>query len=150
MTTPPRPAIGAGLRWPTAIALLVAAAAHVPVIPEHLREAPYMGWLFVGFTVVAAITAVVVAVRGTAPAPFFAAGALCAAAIGAYALTRLIAFPELADDVGNWGEPLGVTSVASEAVVVALAAVCASRVRPRRARPAARRRSDAPAEVTSV
>src|SRR4051812_16411074 len=122
------------LRWPTAAALLVAAAAHIPVTPEHLHEAPYMGWLFVGFTIVAAITAVTLAIWGTAPAPFLVAGALCAAAIAAYALTRLIAFPELSDDVGNWGEPLGVLSIASEAGVVFLSVVSALWLRPRQAR----------------
>ena len=108
------------LRWPTAAALLVAAVAHVPVIPEHLHEAPYMGVLFVGFTAAAAVMAIVVAVRGSAPAPFVIAGWLCAAAIAAYCLTRLIAFPQLSDDVGNWGEPAGVVSIASEAAVVLL------------------------------
>ncbi len=51
-----------------------------------------------------------------------AAMALCAGAIVGYALTRLVAFPELADDVGNWFEPWGVVSVLSEAVVVGAAA----------------------------
>ncbi|MBV9097400.1 MAG: hypothetical protein JO079_05020 [Frankiaceae bacterium] len=113
------------LRWPAVAALLVAAGAHVPVIPEHLREAPYMGALFVGFTAIAAALAVVLAVRGAASAAFAVAGALCAAAIGAYCMTRLIAFPQLADDVGNWGETAGVVSVASEAAVVALSLVFA-------------------------
>ncbi len=42
-----------------------------------------------------------------------------------YAATRLVAFPELGDDVGNWLEPLGVIAVASELAVVfcALAAL---------------------------
>ena len=31
-------------------AAVVAAAAHVPVIPAHLRDAPYMGVLFVLFS----------------------------------------------------------------------------------------------------
>jgi len=118
-----RQTVKTSLRWPTAVALLVAAAAHVPVIPEHLHEAPYMGALFVAFTAVAAVLAVVVAVRGTAPAPFVAAGVLCAAAIVAYCLTRLIAFPQLGDDVGNWGETAGVIAIASEAMVVALSVV---------------------------
>jgi hypothetical protein len=115
-----RQPIPSALRWPTAAALLVAAAAHVPVTPEHLREAPYMGWLFVGFTVITAATALLVAVRATPPMTFVVAGVVCATAIAAYCLTRLIAFPQLADDVGNWGEPLGLLSIASEAVVVAL------------------------------
>lgn len=108
------------LRWPTATALLVAAAAHVPVIPEHLREAPYMGALFVGFTAIAAAVAVAIAVRGSASAPFVVAGLLCAAAVVTYCLTRLVAFPQLGDDVGNWGESAGLVSIASEALVVAL------------------------------
>lgn len=110
------------LRWPTAIALLVASAAHIPVIPEHLHEAPYMGVLFVMFTAVSAALAFLVAVRGSAPAPFLVSGVLCAAAIGTYCLTRLVAFPQLGDDVGNWGETAGVISIASEAAVVALSA----------------------------
>lgn len=118
------------LRWPTAVALLVAAGAHVPVIPVHLREAPYMGVLFVVFTVVAAVLAVVVAVRGTAPAPFVASGALCGAAITAYCLTRLVAFPQLGDDVGRWGETTGVVSIISEAMTVGLSVVGATWLRP--------------------
>jgi len=104
---------------------MVAAAAHVPVIPEHLREAPYMGALFVGFTVVAAALAVVLVSRRSVAMPFVVAGVLCAAAIGAYCLTRLVAFPQLADDVGNWGETAGVVSIVSEAAVLALSLVYA-------------------------
>lgn len=120
----------ASLRWPTAAALTVAAVAHVPVIPEHLREAPYMGVLFIAFTVVAALLAFVVAVRGSASTPFVVSGVVCGSAIAAYCLTRLVAFPQLADDVGNWGEPLGVVSIASEAVVLALSVAAATWFRP--------------------
>lgn len=79
-----------------------------------------MGALFVAFTVVAGTLAIVIAVRGSAPAPFVVAGAVCAAAIVVYCLTRLIAFPQLGDDVGNWGETEGVISIVSEALVVLL------------------------------
>jgi hypothetical protein len=53
----------------------------------------------------------------------------CGLAVLGYAATRLIAFPMLADDVGNWLEPLGVVSIcsASVAVVAALAALAARR-----------------------
>lgn len=122
-----RQTLRAGLRWPTAAALIVAAAAHIPVIPEHLDEAPYMGVLFIAFTVVAAVLAVVVATRGTASAPFLVAGGVCAVAIVTYCLTRVVAFPQLGDDVGNWGESLGVVSIASEAAVVALSLAAAAR-----------------------
>jgi len=49
------------------------------------------------------------------------AGLVCGAAIVGYVATRLVAFPQLADDVGNWLEPLGVVAVLSEAVVVGAA-----------------------------
>lgn len=60
---------------------------------------------------------------------YAAAAATCGAAVVGYALTRLIAFPMLADDVGNWFEPLGVVSVVTESivVVVSLAALRSAR-----------------------
>jgi hypothetical protein len=53
------------------------------------------------------------------------AASTCGLAIGGYALTRLVALPALADDVGNWFEPLGVVSILAETatVVVALGAL---------------------------
>ena len=127
-----RRTLTASLRWPTTTGLLVAAAAHVPVIPEHLHDAPYRGVLFIGFTAVAVALALAVAARGTAPVPFIAAGLLCAAAIVVYCLTRLVAFPQLGDDVGNWGEAPGVIAMASEAAVVALSAAAAGGAATRR------------------
>jgi hypothetical protein len=109
-------------RWPVIALLFVASLAHVPVIPEHLEEAPYMGVLFVVFALAAFALAAVLAAR---PAPVLVrlAGVLCAAAVLTYALTRIVAFPQLADDVGNWTEPLGVVSVAAELGVVLLSTV---------------------------
>jgi hypothetical protein len=106
-------------RWAVIGLLLVAAVAHVPVIPEHLEEAPYMGVLFICFTLAAFGLACVLA-RWPSPPWFVAAGTLCAAAVAAYVATRLIAFPELADDVGRWAEPLGVISICAESAVVVL------------------------------
>jgi hypothetical protein len=109
-------------RWPTIVLLFVAALAHVPVIPQHLEEAPYMGVLFIAFVAAAFTLAALLAARPTA-ALYRVAGALCAAAILAYAATRLVAFPDLSDDVGNWTEPLGVLSVATELGVVLVTTV---------------------------
>lgn len=88
-----------------------------------------MGWLFIGFTIVAGALAITLATRGSAPALFAAAGVVCALAIGMYCLTRLVAFPQLADDVGNWGETEGVVSMVSEAAVVALSVAAAAWLR---------------------
>lgn len=107
-------------RWPLAAAASIAAAAHIPVIGEHLAEAPYMGVLFVVLTVACFALAAAALVRDSR-AVYAAAAATCALAIIGYAATRLIAFPMLADDVGNWFEPLGIVSVVSESLVVACA-----------------------------
>jgi hypothetical protein len=107
------------LRWLFVVAALVAAAAHVPVIGPHLDEAPYMGVLFVVLTVGCSALAAAAVVRDSA-AVYAAAVVTCGLAVAGYVATRLVAFPMLADDVGNWLEPLGVVSIVSESVVVAI------------------------------
>lgn len=108
------------LRAALVAAIAVAAVAHIPVIAPHLDEAPYMGVLFIVFTVACFALGIAVAVTGQAWA-YRASVAVCGAGVLTYAATRLVAFPQLSDDVGNWFEPLGVVSVVSEAVVVGLA-----------------------------
>jgi hypothetical protein len=116
-------------RWPVIALLFVASMAHVPVIPAHLEEAPYMGVLFIAFSVASFTLASLLAWKPV-PVCFPAAGVLCAAAIVAYAATRLVAFPLLADDVGAWWEPLGIVSVLAEAGVVAIVSAAGLSGRP--------------------
>jgi hypothetical protein len=105
----------------------VAAVAHVPVIRPHLEEAPYMGVLFVVLTAACAFLALAALVRG-GRAVYLLTVLTCGLAVLGYAATRLVAFPMLADDVGNWLEPLGVVSIVSVSIAVA-AAVVALRLR---------------------
>ncbi|BBH16854.1 hypothetical protein Back2_11410 [Nocardioides baekrokdamisoli] len=112
--------IDSTLRVAVVAAIGVAAVAHVPVIAPHLKEAPYMGVLFVVFTGVCVALGVAIAATGQTWAYRFAA-VVCGSAVLVYGATRLIAFPQLSDDVGNWFEPLGVVSVLSEAAVAVLA-----------------------------
>lgn len=103
-----------------AAAAVIAALAHLPVIGPHLDEAPYMGVLFIVLTAACVSLAAVATVRD-APVVYALAILTCGLAILGYAATRIVAFPELGDDVGDWLEPLGVLSVLAEAVVVAAA-----------------------------
>lgn len=103
----------------TAAAALVAAVAHIPVIGDHLKEAPYMGVLFVLLTAACVLLAAALLIVDNV-AVYSTAAVICGLAILGYAATRLVAFPDLADDVGNWFEPLGIVAVLSEATVVAL------------------------------
>lgn len=108
----------------------MAAVAHIPVIGPHLAEAPYMGVLFLVLTA-GCLAIAAAALVGDTTAVYRLATLTCGLAVLGYVATRAVAFPMLADDVGNWLEPLGVVSVASELVVVA-AAVSALTSRRRR------------------
>ena len=107
-------------RWLVALAALVAAGAHLPVIAPHLSEAPYMGEEFIVLTVACTLLAVAVPTCDSVAAYALAAltGAL---AIAGYLATRMVAFPQLSDDVGNWLEPLGIVSICAEATMLAAA-----------------------------
>jgi hypothetical protein len=108
------------LRWLLAATTVIVAAAHVPVIAPHLDEAPYMGALFIVLTVGCATIGLAALIRDTAGL-YMVATVTCGLAVVGYAATRLLAFPMLADDVGNWLEPLGIVSVIGELTVIATA-----------------------------
>jgi hypothetical protein len=116
-TTPDQPS--EVIRWGIIALLLVAALAHIPVVPDHLREAPYMGVLFILFSIAAFAVATVLAARPSR-VWYLVAVVLSVAAVAAYVATRVIAFPELADDVGAWTEPLGLVSISAESLAALL------------------------------
>lgn len=128
---PPAP-----VRWLTVALLFVSTAVHVPLVPAHLEEAPYMGVLFILYSVAAFSVAAVLAARPTLRW-YAVAGVLSAAAIAMYCTTRLVALPQLGDDVGQWSESLGLLALAAEAGVVLLALVAYRRHLPSPARTAA-------------
>jgi hypothetical protein len=92
------------LRWLPVSALLAGTAGHLPVIRAHLQEAPYMGVLFILLSAAFVVLAGVL-ISWDAPVLYAAAIITCSMAILGYAATRLVGFPMLADDVGNWLEP---------------------------------------------
>jgi hypothetical protein len=105
------------LRWVLAGSAVVSAGAHVPVVSDHLHEAPYMGWEFV-VLIAACLCIAIGALVCDSGALYAAAVFTCGSAVLGYAATRTVAFPRLADDVGNWFEPLGVVSILAESAVV--------------------------------
>lgn len=103
-----------------ALALLVTAGTHVPLIRQHLAEAPYIGVLFLVLTVAAAVLAAGVLVADT-PLVWALSGATCLAAVVAFVLSRTVGLPQLGDDVGNWTEALSYPALTAELIVVATA-----------------------------
>ena len=122
-------AVRAPQRWSTVLAVAVSAAAHVPVIGPHLHEAPYMGGLFIVLTVACTVLGVALSVRDSRLV-YALVVLTCGLAVVGYVATRLVAFPMLADDVGNWLEPLGIVSITAEAVAVAAAIFALRRPEP--------------------
>lgn len=107
--------------WAASVLLLVAAATHIPLIPGHLQEAPYVGVLFILLSVVAVVLAIAVLVVHT-DTVWLMAGAVCFAAVLAFLASRTIGLPQMHDDMGMWTEePLGIPAVASEALMAGLA-----------------------------
>lgn len=115
-----RDALDAPRRWLVAASTAVAGVAHIPVIGPHLDDAPYMGALFVLLTAACAVLTGAVLVRDSR-AVYALVVVTCGLAVAGYVATRVYAFPMLADDVGNWLEPLGVVSIISESVAVTAA-----------------------------
>ena len=101
---------------PAALLALVAGLAHVPVTPEHLDEAPYIGVLFIVLTVACVIGAAWLLISDSR-AVWASLGATCLLAVAGYVVSRTVGLPMMADDVGNWFETLGVVSVVTEAAV---------------------------------
>jgi hypothetical protein len=112
------------LRWPLAGLSMLSAAAHLPVLSEHLHEVPYIGVEFI-VLIVACLLISVAAPAWDTGALYAVAAIACALAVAAYVMTRAVTLPGLAEDVGDWFEPLGVVAVLAESatVVVAMCAV---------------------------
>lgn len=112
--------IGSFWRYPAAALAVVAGLAHVPVTPEHLNEAPYIGISFMVLTTVCVVLAATMLLWDPAVV-WLTLGGACLLAVIAYLLSRTVGLPLMADDVGNWLETLGVVSVVTETGVVLLA-----------------------------
>jgi hypothetical protein len=105
-----------------AFLLLVAAAAHIPLIEGHLHEAPYIGWGFILLSTVCILLAVSI-VLADHVAVWTLAAASCLAALVAYLASRTIGLPEIGDDVGNWTEPLSFPAIFAEVSLLVLAVI---------------------------
>jgi hypothetical protein len=97
------------------VAVLLAATAgiHIALVPEHLREAPYAGVLFIVLSIAALSLATLLMIRGDLVVWTMSAG-LVLSALMAYVASRAIGLPSLDDDVGDWLNPLGVAALLVE------------------------------------
>ena len=107
-------------RWSAALMLTVSGVVHLALVPEHLVEAPYIGYLFLAQTLACATLLIALLVRDT-PAVWVCSAVVAALAVLAYVASRSVGLPQIGDEVGQWFGFMGVVAVLSEAVTTALA-----------------------------
>jgi len=108
--------VGSPFRYVAASACLTAAAVHLAITEDHLREATYIGVLFIVLSVALCVEAALLVSRDERWV-WQAAGITCGLAIAAYVWSRAIGLPQIHDDIGRWTEPLGIVALLSEGLV---------------------------------
>lgn len=93
-------------------------AVHGLDLPGKLAETPYLGYAYIALMVGSALASILIIQNDKRGWRLGAALAL--GAIIAYTLSRTTGLPYAVDDIGNWGEPLGVISLVAEGVMVAV------------------------------
>jgi len=125
-----------GDRWLVALCLAVTAASHAPLIPEHLKEAPYIGVSFAALALASVVLGLALVLHDSV-AVWGAVALLEALAVVAYVVSRTVGLPLLGDDIGSWAEPLSFPALVSEVIAAAMAVTVLRRARTAARRPAA-------------
>ncbi len=104
------------LRGGAAACALLSAVAHLLLAPEHIREVPYIGVLFVVGAVVLLASAGALAWRNALPA--WLTGALVSGGmIVGFALSRTVGLPDYKEE--GWDAPYGVICMIAEVLFLA-------------------------------
>jgi hypothetical protein len=116
------------LRGSVALGLVAIALIHFLDLFAKLEETPYLGVAYLGLIAASlAVGARLLHAAGTRV--WMLSGALAAATLAGYVLSRSVGLPSAADDIGNWQEPLGLASLFVEGLVVALSVYAAALLR---------------------
>jgi hypothetical protein len=108
-----------------AVALLGVGVIHTVDLPGTLSDSPIIGVGYIALIIASLIVAAALMFSADRRI-WWAAGIVCAAAIGGYILSRTTGLPQDHDDIGNWLEPLGMAALFVEGAVVLLAGMVAS------------------------
>ncbi|HXS62054.1 MAG TPA: hypothetical protein VN767_04220 [Streptosporangiaceae bacterium] len=117
---PPSQPADAAIRAVAAIGLMAVGIIHALEIQGQLSGAAWLTAGFCGLAIAGPVCGMWLLVR-PGRLPWLAAGAICLSAALGYVLTRSVTMPGDPGDVGNWLEPLGVTALIVEGIVVVLA-----------------------------
>src|SRR5436305_12068178 len=113
----------ARLRTAAVVGVLGIAVTHIFELPDKLKESAvrYQGVLFIVLIVGCVLLA---AVAARAPARPWWTGVLAVSVLPliAYVISRTAGLPGGSDDIGAWGEPAGIASLAFGAFTIVVAA----------------------------
>jgi hypothetical protein len=116
------------LRGTVALGLVAIALIHFLDLFSKFRETPYLGVAYLALIFASLAVGARLLHAGSARL-WMLAGALAAATLTGYVLSRSVGLPRAAADIGNWQEPLGLASLFVEGLVVALSAYAAALLR---------------------
>ncbi len=119
---PPSQPADAAIRAVAAIGLMAVGIIHALEIQGQLSGAAWLTAGFCGLAIAGPVCGMWLLVR-PGRLPWLAAGAICLSAALGYVLTRSVTVPGDPGDVGNWLQPLGVTALIIEGIVVVLAVI---------------------------
>lgn len=103
-----------------ALLLLGIALIHWLDLGDKLTEVPYLGYLYIALIAGSVLAAALLFVRPRAG--WTLGGTLALLTFIGYCVNRTVGMPGAMDDIGNWGEPLGVASLVVEGAMVLLSA----------------------------
>ena len=122
-----------------AFALLVTAGVHIADVSGKLEESTYIGVGFILGPIAGALLGAVLLVGGNQTMGWVVGAGISAATAIGYVLSRTSGLPRAREDIGNWGEPIGVLSLIAEGVVLLCVALAATRSRGRTRGPSSAR-----------
>jgi hypothetical protein len=103
-----RDAVRDGIARTVAVLSLAAfALIHLLDLPGTMKATPYIGWLYIGL-IVSTIGIAGALMRTSDTRVWAAAAGLVTSVLIAYVLSRTTGLPQSSDDIGNWGQTLGI------------------------------------------
>jgi hypothetical protein len=129
------------VRTVAVLGLATFALIHLLDLPGTMTGTPYIGWLYIGL-IVSAIGLAGALMRTSDTRVWASAAGLVTSVIVAYVLSRTTGLPQSSDDIGNWGQTLGIAMLFVGGSFLALSSgVLLSRQASGRARSGSRRQT---------
>jgi uncharacterized membrane protein len=100
--------------------------------PTGLHDPEYIGYLYYALELAGAVAFLLLVSRRAALLGWVVALGVAVGPLVGYIASRSIGLPDYTDDIGNWTEPLGLTSLAVEGLLLICALYALSRAARRR------------------